>query len=91
MSTHSTDGREWARLSKIKPGDILKCDNDFTCGIAGREVMVGRDKSGYLFVFCNGNDGDGHTRGGRGHFQCKHHLDGQTDDGDHIVGMWPAR
>lgn len=91
MSTHSTDGREWARLSKLKPGAVLKCDDGFTCGIAGKEVLVGRDKNGF-FVGCDGGEEEHEARQGTGKFQCKHYLDGQTcdEDGDHLVGMWPA-
>lgn len=82
MSTHSKDGREWARLSNLKPGSIIKCDDGFTCGINNQERVVGADASGKLFVNC----GEG-----------RHYLDGQLasegidgGDTDHLVGMWPA-
>lgn len=76
MSTHSIDGREWAKLSELEPGDVLLADGDFTCGIANKERLVGK-RDGELFVTCN----DG-----------KHYLDGQLsdEDGDHLVGFWLA-
>lgn len=80
MSTHAKNGREWARMSNLKAGQILHCDGDFTCGIAGKDVVVGQTIDGKWFVNCN----DG-----------RHFLDGQlaTETGgstDHLVGMWPV-
>lgn len=77
MSTHSTDGREWARLSQLKPGDKIACDNGFTCGINGKTLTVEKGAgTGNLIVPCRAG---------------AHWLDGQlADDGDHLVGMWPA-
>ncbi len=72
-STHSTDGREWARLSKLKPGDKVEIDDGFTCNAAGIYIVAG-DARG-LYIPC--------SEGG-------HHLDGQADDGEHCVGIWPA-
>lgn len=80
MSTHSTDGREWAKLSDLKVGDKLTMDDGFDdgdgegCGISGKTLVVEQGEHG-LFVPC----GEGH-----------HYLDGQADDGEHLVGMWPA-
>lgn len=74
MSTHSTDGREWAKLSALKPGDHLTMDDGFTCGISDQTLEVGKDEHG-LYVPCS---------------EGKHYLDGQLSDvdGDHTVGMW---
>jgi hypothetical protein len=79
MSTHSTDGREWARLSTAKAGDKLIADSGFTCIDDGAELEVMQDdkRGGVLFVRCRKG--------------C-HDLDGQLseEDGDHLVGFWPA-
>ncbi|RWN55867.1 MAG: hypothetical protein EOR99_35030 [Mesorhizobium sp.] len=76
MSTHSTDGREWAKLSALKPGDQVRTDGGFSCGMSNATLAVGRDDRG-LFVPCH-----------VGH----HYLDGQLSDvdNDHLVGVWPA-
>lgn len=73
-NTHSTDGREWAKLSELKPGDHVLADDGFTCGMNGKTLEVSQDDHG-LYVPCN---------------EGKHHLDGQADDGDHLVGLWPV-
>lgn len=75
MSTHSTDGQEWARLSQLKPGDKVRTDGGFTCGMNNKTLEVKQDGSGNLYVDCD---------------EGQHNLDGQADDGDHLVGMWPA-
>lgn len=76
MSTHSTGGREWAKLSELKPGDKVKTDGGFTCGISSKELEVGFDEHGF-YVPCK------HGR---------HFLDGQLSsvDHDHLVGVWLA-
>lgn len=75
MSTHDTQGRPWAKLSELKPGDHVEIDSGMTCMDAGciREVM--KDNLG-LFVVCN---------------EGTHHLIGQTGDGEHLVGMYHVR
>lgn len=75
MSTHSKDGREWAKLSELKPGMTVQMDDGFTCGIAGKQCLVGAAPDGSLFVNCK----DG-----------RHDLSSQADggDGDHLVGVW---
>lgn len=70
--THSTDGREWARLSLLRPGDRLIPDGDFPCLAEGVPVTVRRGVS-ELFVMCAAGP---------------HELEGQlADDGDHLVGL----
>jgi len=80
MSMHSTDGREWAKLSALKEGDKLLADGGFTCIEEGAILTVAKDGRSNLFVPCGlaGKD--------------KHYLDGQIsdDDHDHLVGFWPA-
>lgn len=75
MSTHSADGREWAKLSEMKAGDVLIPDDGFTCGIAAAGAEVKEDEKG-LYVGCD---------------EGKHYLEGQVseDDNDHLVGFWP--
>lgn len=78
MSTHSTDGREWARLSQLKPGDKICTDGGFSCGINNKTLAVKIDpETKDLCVECD---------------EGMHSLDGQVseEDGDHLVGMWPA-
>ncbi|TIW23118.1 MAG: hypothetical protein E5V63_25495 [Mesorhizobium sp.] len=75
MSTHSTDGREWAKLSALKPGDKVLTDSGFSCGMSNKTLTVQVDDLG-LFVPCG---------------RVNHYLDGQlADDGDHLVGIWLA-
>lgn len=83
MSTHSTDGREWAKLSALKAGDRVELDGGFTCGIAGKTLIVEEDEDG-LFVPCGGAEGEREA--------TQHYLDGQISevDNDHLVGVWPA-
>lgn len=77
MSTHSTDGREWAKLSDLKPGDKLIADGGFTCIPDGTIVEVAVDARNESYVPC----------------KCgMHNLHGQVseDDDDHLVGLWPV-
>jgi hypothetical protein len=68
-----TYGRDWAILSKIKPGDRLFTDSGFTCMGAGEAKIVRRDDQGRLFVPC---------RDGR------HYLDGQRGENGALVGLY---
>jgi hypothetical protein len=72
--SHSTNGHEWARLSVLKAGDKIRTDDGFTCGINNKTLEVFADERG-AFVRCD---------------EGRHYLDGQADDGDHLIGMWPA-
>lgn len=69
----STDGREWARLSRTKIGDTLVADAGFECLPPGEHQVVAND-TGRLAVRCS---------------HGLHFLDGQADDGDHLIGLWP--
>lgn len=79
--THSKDGREWARLSQLKPGDWVQAYEHFDCGIAGKRLEVKRRDDGPntvspLYVDCD---------------QGKHHLDAQLGaTGDYLIGFWPV-
>jgi hypothetical protein len=86
MSTHSTDGRPWAKLSELKPGDVLIADGDFDCVTAGEECEVKADEGGALYVDCAGPIGPEEPQQEPG----KHLLDGQLSDvdGDSLVGFW---
>lgn len=77
MSTHSKDGREWAKLSALKAGDKVVTDDGFTCGINNQTLDVRFDAQHGPWVPCRSG---------------KHFLDGQLSDidNDHLVGIWPA-
>jgi hypothetical protein len=94
MSTHSTDGRPWASLSALKPGDVLIADGGFTCIRANSRKMVTSEKPPIrrfidwiisspaynhdLFVICD---------------DSKHFHAGQLSEVDHdsLVGFWNAK
>lgn len=84
MSTHSTDGRPWAKLSELKPGDKLKADGGFDCIEEGAILEVKAEDDGELYVECDGPDG---AYPGEGQH---HSLEGQLsdEDGDSLVGFW---
>lgn len=85
MSTHDKQGRPWAKLSEVKPGDILIADGGFTCIPEGARLTVREDSDG-LYVPCAGDDADsGHPIIGG-----QHYLEGQADDGEHLVGFYKA-
>lgn len=75
MSDNSTDisSRPWVRMSQVRGGDTVTVDGGFTCMPAHSKHEVREDSSG-LFVFCE---------------EGKHFLDGQADDGEHIIGFYP--
>ena len=77
------DGREYARLSRLKAGDRIEADGGFTCMRPGAVLTVAADARGELYVPCDGPDDDPDPG--------KHFLCGQADDGDHLVGMYPVR
>ena len=71
--SHDSAGVEWARLSQLKPGDKLRTDGGFDCIEDGAVVTVRARSDGELYVDCSEG---GHT------------LDGQADNGDHLIGMY---
>lgn len=74
MSTHSLNGREWARLSQLKVGDRITPDGGFTCLREGVPVKV-CEIDGKLYVRC---------------IHHWHALEAQLfgEDEDHLVGLW---
>lgn len=71
--TTDVDGKPWAKLSELKPGDILIPDGGFTCMKEGARLTVGKNNAGELFLPCRHK---GHT------------LVGQADDGEHLIGLY---
>jgi hypothetical protein len=74
MSTHSIDGRPWAKLSKLKPGDKIVSDGGCEC-IATSLTLEVKAENGELYVDCD---------------MGRHFLDVQVsdEDTDSLVGFW---
>lgn len=69
-----TAGRAWAKLSQTKAGDKLIPDGGFTCMRKGLPLTVQQHATG-LYVECD----------------CGFHfIEGQADDGEHMIGFYPA-
>lgn len=71
-------------ISTIKAGDTIIADDGFDCIDAGA-VRVEADEKGKLYVPCRGaldENGDPEEPG-----QHRHYLDGQCDDGEHMIGF----
>lgn len=78
MTDKTTDiaGKPYAKLSELKVGDVLAADGGFTCLKDGARRTVKRNViSRELYIDCADH---GHT------------LCGQADDGEHLVGLYPA-
>lgn len=78
-NTHNAiTGKPWALLSKVKVGDILIADEDFTCLVKGQECEVKlygdtpQDDGSLLYVSCSIGE---------------HFLSSQVANGDHIIGF----
>lgn len=71
--THDNAGRPYAKLSELRPGDVLETDCDFTCIRKGARLTVWQTPQGRLAVLCRSHG---------------HYLDGQADDGEHVVGFY---
>jgi hypothetical protein len=74
MTTHDKTGQPYARLSMLKAGADLRCDSGFTCLDEGAIHRVSLDEYG-LYIHCS---------------EGKHYLSGQTDDGEHLIGLYPT-
>ncbi len=73
MPQHDAAGREYAKLSELKAGDIIELDSGFTCHEAGK-VQIYEEVPGILCFECD----EGHPQ-----------LYGQIDyDGNHLVGIY---
>lgn len=75
MATHDLQGREYARIADVKTGDMLEDDGGFGCLDGVSKHVVQADMNGQLFIPCD---------------EGQHYLDGQVDDGDHCVGLYPV-
>jgi len=75
--SHDIFGREWAKLSETKIGDILSHDDGFDCLGGERGLDWGKatviEINGELAIPCN---------------HGAHFLKGQADDGDHLMGLY---
>ncbi len=68
-----TNGREYAKLSLLSKGDLVKVGYGFTCLRANSKHVVLHDDKG-LFILCDG-----------GH----HYLDSQImHDNDSLIGIY---
>lgn len=76
-ATHDTEGRPYAKLSEMKAGVELECDAGFDCIKPGsrRRVLAAswKEDKGRLYIRCKSG--------------C-HFLDGQADDGEHLIGLY---
>lgn len=73
MSTHDTTGREYARLSALKAGDVVTLDTGFTCRRAGPATL--EQGAGELCFQCSAGN---HYLGGQ-----------LGEDGEHLIGIYP--
>ena len=74
MPTRDNNGRDYARLSKLEPGDVIEVDNDFTCINGGTQTRIHAAADGALYFACR--------EGG-------HLLDGQLDSrSDALIGVY---
>lgn len=80
LVTADNDGRPYAKLSEAKPGDWLEADAGFDCVRSGMKLVIQEDKQG-LFIACTGGPSSGV-------YSSQHYLDGQADDGEHLIGLY---
>jgi hypothetical protein len=74
MPMQDKNGREWARLSQLMPGDEVQCDGGFTC-LPNKAVATVKEDSDGKYISCD---------------HGKHYLDGQLEtDGDSLIGLYP--
>lgn len=81
MAEKDTNGRPYAKLSEVKVGDILEADSGFTCLKDGAQLKIKSD-GGDLYVDCSGAEDDDPEE------KHKHFIEGQADDGEHLVGFY---
>ena len=68
-------GREYARYSLLKKGDVVHVGGGFTCMIRGEIKTVMQRADSTFFIRCA---------------EGQHNLMGQlADDGDSLVGIYP--
>lgn len=73
-TTHDKQGNPWAKLSDLQDGSKVRVDGGFGCLRENTIHEVHANDHG-LYIECD---------------QGQHYLDGQTDDGEHLVGMYSA-
>lgn len=77
MGNKDINGREYARLSKLKAGDQVEVDDNFDCLRSDKQYTIRQDHSGPMYIVCN---------------MGRHGLTRQlADDEDHLVGIYPAQ
>lgn len=81
-------GREYAKLSQLKPGDLVQVDEGFEdCFTPWSVLPVVRDESGELGLVHNAPECG--ACGGHDEGDCIHSLEGQImEDGDSLVGIY---
>lgn len=73
MPSHDNQGREYAKLSKLKAGDVVTFDDSFSCLPPWSYQAIKAAPA--LYVECMGCS--------------RHYLDGQlSDDKEHLVGVY---
>lgn len=82
MSSTDVNGRAYARLDELKPGDMVELDDGFTCHDAGIvEVKAdAAEPDDRLYFDCVDDNGR----------PQQHHLVGQLDDDGYLVGIYPV-
>lgn len=67
-------GREYARIDQLKPGDVVQVDGDFTCMKPWSKSQVCIDDEGELYLHCS---------------EGRHDLSGQLiDDSQYLMGVY---
>jgi TATA-binding protein-associated factor Taf7 len=85
MKDKDIQGRTYANMNELKPGDIVTVDSGFDCLEPWSQHVVEQDLAGELFIWCAGPDGE-YPAGSE-----RHHLEGQlNDDSDALVGVYPG-
>lgn len=77
IRTHDLQGRLYAKLSELKPGDRIVTDGDFTCREPWSEATVKERENGDLFVDCQ-----------EGGHKLDSHLE---EDQDTLLGIYRAK
>lgn len=74
--TTDKNGRTYAKLSDVKPCDVLEADGGFDCLKPRQLEIVKVKENGSLYIDCSYDGG--------------HILDGQLDDEGYLIGLYPA-
>ena len=71
--SHDLMGVEYAKLGELKDNQTVELDSGFDCHKAGL-TRIHLDSTGRAYFYCE---------------EGRHYLDGQADDGEHCVGVYP--